>query len=164
MKKFIIILLLVFSGFIVLVAQPALPQRTLTVSATQPIHFGTFCVTGTGGGTVTVNWDGSRTATGSIVLLPVEPVSQPAVFDVKLCRGRLVTLSFDPATVITGTGGGSLTMNIGPTEKGNNGASFITTGDCNSVTIVRVGGTLNIPPNAIPGTYSGKFNLTFTQQ
>ncbi len=55
--------------FTVSFSQPPLPQRTLTVTATQPIHFGTFCVTGSGGGTVTVGWDGSRTATGNVALL-----------------------------------------------------------------------------------------------
>jgi len=43
-----------------LYAQPDLPQRTLTVTAMQAIHFGTLCVTGGAGGTVIVGYDGSR--------------------------------------------------------------------------------------------------------
>jgi hypothetical protein len=155
---------LFFFSLLTATGQPTLPQRTITVNATQPIHFGTFCVTGAGGGTVTVGWDGTRTATGSVVLLSIAPTAQPAVFEVKLCQGRNVTISYDPTTIITGSNGGSLIMDIGPTERGFDGAVFTTDSDCNFVTPLRVGGTLHIPVNAIPGIYTGNFNINFTQQ
>ena len=64
---------------------------TLRVSATkaitaiqiQEINFGTYCVTGTAGGTITVGWDGNRTATGDIVLMSMSPIAQPAIFEIK---------------------------------------------------------------------------------
>lgn len=145
-------------------AQPNLPQRTLTVTPTQSIHFGTFCLSSTAGGTVTVGYDGSRSSTGDIILLSMSPTAQPAVFEIKLCQGRNVIINFDASITLTGSNGGSLTLDIGPTEKGGNNASFITNNDCNFITPLRVGGTLHIPGTAIPGTYSGSFEITFNQE
>jgi hypothetical protein len=144
-------------------AQPALPQRTLTVTPTQSIHFGTFCVSGTGG-TVTVGWDGNRTSSGNIILLAMSPTAQPAIFEIKLCQGRNVIITFDATTTLTCGTGESLTLDIGPTEKGANNASFTTNSDCNFITPLRVGGTLHVPGTAIPGTYTGSFNITFNQE
>ena len=144
-------------------AQPVLPPRSLTVTATQSLYFGTICVNGLGG-TVTVGYDGSRTKTGNVVLLPNVPVSQPAIFEIKLCQGRNVNISFDAQTTLTGSNGGTLRLDIGPTEKGINGASFNTNNDCNFITPMRVGGTLHIPDLAIQGLYTGTFEITFNQQ
>jgi hypothetical protein len=162
-KRILITSVLLFVFFSVF-SQPPLPSRTITVTATQSIHFGTFCVTGGAGGTVTVGFDGSRTSTGSVVLLPIAPMAQPAIFEVKLCQGRNVAISFEPTAILTGSNGGSLTLDIGPTENGFNGAIFTTRSDCNFITPLRVGGTLHIPGTAIPGIYSGTFNITFDQE
>jgi len=145
-------------------AQPILPQRTLTVTATQALHFGTFCVMGWPGGSVSVGYDGNRTSTGNIVLLSMSPTAQPAIFEIKLCEGRNVIVTFSPTTTLNGSNGGSLTLDIGPTEKGTNGASFSTNGDCDFVTPLRVGGTLHMPGSTIPGTYTGSFDITFNQE
>jgi len=145
-------------------AQPVLPQRTLTVTPTQAIHFGTICVTGGIGGTVAVGYDGSRTSSGNIVLLSIAPTAQPAIFEIKLCQGRNVIITFDATTNLTGSNGGQLTLDIGPTENGVNGASFTTNSDCGFITPLRVGGTLHVPGNAIPGIYAGSFAITFNQE
>ncbi len=141
-----------------------LPQQTITVSPAQPINFGTYCVTGKEGGTVTVGWDGSRTSTGNIVLLNIAPFAQPAIFEIKLCQGRNVSITYDATTTLTGSNGGSLTLDIGPTEKGISGSCFTVNDDCNLITALRVGGTLHIPAAAIPGIYSGNFNITLTPE
>jgi hypothetical protein len=145
-------------------AQPELPQRGLTVTPTQAIHFGTLCVTGGAGGTVTVGYDGTRTATGNIALLSISPTAQPAIFEIKLCQGRNVIITFSTTTMLTGSEGGSLVLDIGPTEMGVNGASFATNSDCNFITPLRVGGTLHVPGTALPGTYTGTFDITFNQE
>jgi hypothetical protein len=163
-SKLLFIVTTCFFYFTISFAQPALPQRTLTVTPVQPIHFGTLCVTGGDGGAVTVGYDGSRTATGNIVLLAMAPTAQPAIFEIKLCQGRNVIITFDASTILTGSNGGVLTLDIGPTEKGVDGASFSTNGDCNFITPLRVGGTLHIPGTAIPGTYTGSFDITFNQE
>ena len=145
-------------------AQPVLPQRTITITPMQGIHFGTFCLTGSAGGSVTVGWDGSRTCSGSVAALSLAPAAHEAIFAIKLCEGRQVSITFDAATTLTGSNGGSLTLDMGPTEKGGNGASFSTNSDCNFITPLRMGGTLHIPGTAIPGTYSGTFAITFNQE
>jgi hypothetical protein len=164
LRRLLLITTVLFLFTIASYAQPALPERSLTVTPTQAIHFGTLCVTGGAGGTVTVGYDGTRTSTGSITLLSVSPTAQPAIFEIKLCEGRNVIITFSPTTILTGSNGGSLTLDIGPTEKGPNGAGFTTNSDCNFVTPLRVGGTLHIPGTATPGTYTGSFDITFNQE
>jgi len=138
-------------------------SNTITASQTQPISFGTYCVTGTSGGTITVNWDGTRTSTGNIVLMAMQPIAQPAIFEIKVCQGRNISITYVATTTLNGSNGGSLDFDIGPTEKGINGSNFAIKSDCNIGTQLRVGGTLHIPSTAIPGTYSGRFDITFNQ-
>lgn len=145
-------------------AQPDLPQRVITVTPTQSIHFGTFCLTGAGGGTVSVGYNGDRSSTGDIFLSALSPSAQPAIFDIKLCQGRNVTITYDAQTTLTGSNGGSFTMDIGPTEKGVSGSQFPVNSDCNFITTLRVGGTLNIPGSSPAGVYTGSFHITFEQE
>lgn len=165
--KFIIsgLVILFMGGITHIQAQPNLPQRTITTTATQPIHFGSFCLTGSGGGTITVGYDGSRSATGDILLFSIAPVAQAAIFDITLCQGRTVTLTYDQPADLTGNNGGSFNFEIGPTEKGISGVEFPVVSDCNFITTLRVGGTITILPGSQPvGTYSGDFSMTFTQE
>lgn len=145
-------------------AQPSLPQRNISVTATQGLHFGTFCLTGSSGGTVTVGFDGSRTASPGIFLSGLSPTARPALFDIKLCQGRSVAISFVPTVSLYGSNGGSFTLNIGPTEKGVNGAVFAVENNCNFITVLRVGGILTIPAASPAGVYTGYFEITFDQQ
>lgn len=143
-------------------SQPQVLPRTLSVTGSQPIHFGTFCITGSSGGTVTVAFDGTRTSSGDIMLLPVAPFPQPAIFEVQLCDAINVSISFTGSVTLNGSEGGSLTLEIGPTEQGASGSVFPAT--CDFATLLRVGGTLSIPPETIPGNYSGTFEITFIQE
>jgi len=136
----------------------------VTITAAQPINFGAFSVTNNSGGTVTVGWDGSRTATGSIVLLSMSPNPQPAVFAVKLCQGRNANLSFPATSTLINNNGGSISIEIGPSEKGSNGIFLTGTKDCNYVTTLRVGGTLIIKGKALSGTYTGDFYVAINQE
>ena len=145
-------------------AQPTLPNRSITISATQPLHFGTFSLAGMGSGTVSVGYDGIRIATGNIFLSALAPTAQPAIFDVKLCQGRNVTITFAPTTMLTGSNGGSFTVDIGPTEKGVSGSQFPIENNCDFITTLRVGGTLHIPGSSPPGIYTGSFEITFEQE
>ena len=142
-------------------AQPGLPQRTITVQPTQSIDFGTFYITSAG--TITVNWDGTVSTTGGVFLLSSSTV-HPAIFDIKLCQGREVTISYnDPITNLT-NGASNLTLNIGDNEKGPDGCSFLVNNNCNFITTIRVGGTLTVPGGSTTGTYSGNFSINFTQK
>ena len=145
-------------------SQPPLPQRTITVQATQALHFGTFALNGGGDGIVTVSFNGMRTSNTNIFLSPLSPSSQPAIFDIKLCQGRNVTITYIPTIVLSGSNGGSFVMDIGPTEKGGNSSKFAVDNNCNFITTIRVGGTLHIPSVSPPGIYSGNFEIIFEQE
>lgn len=145
------------------IAQPGLPPRTLTLMATQSLQFGTICINGGAGGTVTVGYDGSRTATGNLILLNVAPTAQPAIFEIKLCHGRNVCVTFDPQIILR-CGNSTLTVDNILTDRGGNGARFVTNSDCNFITPLRLGGTLHIPGTAQPGLYTGDFAITIEQQ
>lgn len=140
-------------------AQPSLPQRTITVQPSQPIDFGTFYVTSAG--TISVNWNGTVSTTGGVVVVS-SATARPAIFDVKLCQGRNVTITYAPTTTIS-NGTPSLTLNIGPSEKGISGSTFPVESNCTFVTTLRVGGTLDVPGGAATGTYNGSFSVNFTQ-
>lgn len=141
-------------------AQPGLPQRTVTVHPTQSIDFGIFYVISSG--TISVDWQGAVTTTGGVVSLS-SATARPAIFDIKLCEGRNVTVTYDPTATLT-NGVQSLTLNVGPTEKGPNGSTFPVNSDCNFITTIRVGGTLDVLAGVSPGIYSGNFSMTFTQE
>ena len=161
------LLFLVFLCFcnLLLLAQPVLPKHSLTVTtATQGIHFGTFCLSNSSGGTITVGYDGSRSCTSGIVLLGKSPNAHPAIFEVKLCDGRTVSINYETSILLTGSNSGTLTLNLGPTDKGINGSTFVTGGDCNFISQIRLGGKLTVPGTAVPGTFSGSFAITFNQE
>jgi hypothetical protein len=140
-------------------SQPSLPQRTISATPTQPIDFGTFYVTSAG--TITVNWQGSVSTTGGVVVVS-SVNARPAIFDITLCQGRNVTLTYNPTTTIT-NGATSITLTLGDTEKGPNGTTFTVDTNCTFITTLRVGGTLDIPDGAATGVYTGSFSMNFTQ-
>ena len=140
-------------------SQPSLPQRTVSATPTQPINFGTFYVTSAG--TITVNWQGIVSTTGGVVIVS-SVNARPAIFDITLCQGRNVTLTYSPTTTIT-NGATSITLILGDTEKGPNGTTFTVDTNCTFITTLRVGGTLDIPDGAVSGVYTGSFSMNFTQ-
>lgn len=160
--------ILALLSVITLKGQPSLPPRNITVNSTQALHFGSFCLenSGSAGGTVTVDWQGNRTSSGQIYLLPTAPAHQAAIFEISLCQGRSVIISYPQTIVLTGSNGGSLTLNVGPTEKGGNGSLFQVDGDCSFITQLRVEGTLIVGSNSAnpAGTYTGSFSIIFNQQ
>lgn len=141
-------------------AQPELPQRTITVQATQSIDFGIFYVISSG--TISVDWLGNISTTGGVVSFS-SLTAHPAIFEIKLCQGRDVTITYDPTVYLT-NGAPSLILNVGPTEKGPSGSTFEVNNNCDFITTLRVGGTLEVPGGSPAGTYSGSFSINFTQE
>ncbi len=88
----------------------------------------------------------------------------PAIFEIKLCQGRTITINYDASVMITGSNGGELNLEIGPTERGRAGDEFPSANDCNFITVLRVGGKLIVPANAVPGIYTGSFPMNFVQE
>ena len=135
------------------------PPRPIavTVSVIQNLNFGTFCH-GNSGGTIIINSDGSRSPTGDVILLL--GTFSTGLYSVSGNVGTLITILNGPDAILTGSGGGTLTLEIGGSDPH---IPFILT---TSSVQVRIGGTLVIkdPISNPPGNYSGFFNVTFFQE
>lgn len=144
------------------------PPRPIAihVSLAQGLMFGAF-MHGPAGGTVTVTPQGLRSATSSVVLLSLGFPFSPAVFQVEGNKGTLITIANIPSATLTGSFGGTLTLNFDPPQTASSsGSPFILNTTSPLRMNVMIGGTLSVG-NAIanpPGSYNGTFNVTFIQQ
>jgi hypothetical protein len=140
------------------------PPRPISVyvNPAQGLIFGAF-FQGVTGGTVTVHADGSRTVSGSIVQANLGFPFSPAIFEVDANPGTLISIMNGPDVVLSGSNGGTLSLQIGTASTGT---PFIATATSPARTLVRIGGTLTVgPPPANPaGNYSGLFSVTFIQE
>ncbi len=143
---------------------PFPPPREIKVYNMQGLSFGSFS-TGSSGGSITVDYNGSRTSTGSIIL--VGGLSYQAIFIIELLPGRLVNITLDPPGSVQlqrAGGGGTLYLTIGPTT--DRGLSFVTFAAHPFHNLVSIGGILQVgnPLSNPPGEYVGQFNVTFNQE
>lgn len=150
---------------------PPLPQRTATATVTQHLSFGDISLDATSaGGTVTVDYTGSRSSTGDVYLLNLGYPVEQAILEFHLCPGRSVKVLFNPLVQLTH---GSYSMNmaidrlrIGTTLITTSGQSFFSNKGCNDTHYIEVGGTLtlgNLMTNP-PGEYTGSFSVTLAQE
>ncbi|MDT0690127.1 DUF4402 domain-containing protein [Salegentibacter sp. F188] len=135
---------------------------TVEVNTSQFLNFGSFTA-GPGVGTVTVDHSGVRTPTGDVVLLNMGESPSAALFDVTANPGTIIQINAPTNITLTGSNGGEIYLDINSFSTGN---PFITSANPPSTNAVFVGGTLNIPANAVnlSGRYSGTFTLTFNHQ
>lgn len=140
------------------------PPRPITVkvSTAQHLNFGTIVPISIAGGSVTVDFDGSPTPSGDILLLHSYDCKS-ALFIVDSEPGVLISITY-PDPIYLNNGGFSLKMNLGtPHIDGQPAAQFIIK---NKSTYVYIGGTLTVGSLTAnpPGQYIGTFNVTFNQQ
>ena len=162
---FIILVLLIVNCK--LYAQPSLPQRAFTANPIQELSFGDLSIfPGSSGGTVTVDYKGNRNANGSVVLLNLGKSYHQAIYEFKLCPGRLVTITYPSTVTLTGSNGGSMTLHLGATSVGVSGSNFYTNVGCDNIQQISQGGVLDVGAiGANPGgVYSGTISITFNQQ
>lgn len=131
----------------------------VTVRNYQPLTFGTFIQSGNYG-TVIVSSQGARSATGSVIIPNINSIVTAALYDIEAIPGTLITIQNGTDATLTGSNGGSMTLQIGDSFPKS---PFITTGAHTQVTI---GGTLTVGSLlANPaGTYGGSFDVIFIQQ
>ena len=141
-----------------------MPPRPVIVTPNnaQPLAFGAFAAAVTGG-TVTVSPDGTRTASGDVVLFGMGYIFSPAMIYIRANPGTVISLLAPSPSVLTGSGGGSMTLTITGTQPAT---PFVTIVPWTSQTTVLVGGRLTVGNQASnpPGTYTGTFNITFVQE
>ncbi len=150
---------------------PPLPQRTATATVTQDLSFGDISLDATStGGTVTVDYTGSRSSTGGVYLLNLGYPVEQAILEFHLCPGRSVKVVFNPQVQLThGSYNMSMAidrMRIGSTLITATGQSFFSNKGCNDTHYIEVGGTLtlgNLMANP-PGEYIGSFSVTLAQE
>jgi hypothetical protein len=139
------------------------PPRPLSVTVTaQNLSFGAFSQ-GAVGGTVTIASDGSRSATGDIILLTLGYSFSTALYELVANPGTVVSLLNGPDVVLPGSNGGSITLHIGASDPVS---PFVITTVPPAYTPLNVGGTLTIgnPLSNPPGDFSGMFDITFIQE
>ena len=163
LKKSLYMVLCLFCLQLPALAQEPPPRPiAIYVNPAQGLIFGAF-FQGASGGTVIIYPDGSRSVTGSIVQANLGYPFSSAVFEVEANPGTLISILNGPNTTLSGSNGGTLTLQIGASSTGS---PFIATATPPSRTQVRIGGTLIVgSPLANPvGNYSGTFNVTFIQE
>lgn len=146
---------------------PELPGRSGTASVTQTLNFGDITLSSAlSGGTVTVNYSGTRSTTGNVIGLSTVNNPHQAIFEYKLCPGRSVIINYPATVILSGSSGGTLTLHVGDTNFGPSGSVFTSNKGCDDATLVHVGGTVEVGALTAnpPGLYTGTFDLTFIQQ
>ena len=144
-------------------AQEAPPRPILIyMNPAQGLNFGSFSH-GPSGGNVIIYPNGTRSVTGDIVQLGSGLPFSPAIFEVEANPGTVVQIMNGPDVTLTGSNGGTMTLQLGSSSSGS---PFVTTAVPPALNEVRVGGTLMVG-NAIAnpgGAYSGSFMITFIQE
>jgi hypothetical protein len=142
---------------------PENPPRPVVVyvNPAQGLIFGAF-YQGSFGGTVIVYPNGSRSTTGSVIQTNQGYSFSPAIFEIDAEPGTLVTILNGPDVTLTGSNGGTISLQIGNADPPS---PFIATATSPARTQVRIGGTLTLgsPLANPPGSYSGTFTVTFIQ-
>lgn len=160
--------LMCISALLLFVQLPAHSQEppprpiTIYVNPAQGLIFGAFSQ-GLTGGTVTIYPDGSRSVGGSVVQVSQGFPFSPAIFEVDANRGTLITIMNGPDVLLSGSNGGTISLQVGAASTGS---TFVTTATSPARTEVRIGGILTIGNSGAspPGSYSGTFSVTFIQQ
>ena len=134
----------------------------LSVVTVQNMSFGAFSH-GNLGGTVVVSNNGTRSATGDVVALSLGISYFQAIFEIDAPYGSIISILNGPNATLTGSGGGSMSLQIGASDPAG---PFATTVYQPQRTQVNVGGTLTVQGStgSPPGSYTGTFYITFNQE
>lgn len=135
------------------------PPRPINLTLQQDLGFGAFYHY-MAGGTVTINPDGSRQATGDVVLMDLGISWSASRFRIIGAPGTVISLLNGPDVLLSGSNGGSLTLQVGSSNPPS--PLVLTPGPL----LLYVGGTITVgnPAANPPGNYSGTFEITFIQE
>jgi hypothetical protein len=155
------ILLFIFQSPVLAQEDPPRPISVYVYPA-QGLSFGALSP-GASGGSVIVYPDGSRSATGDVILLNMGYTFSAALFGIEANPGTLISVLNGLDATLTGSNGGTMTLQLGSSDPLS---PFVCTLPRPGRNLVRIGGTLIVDsPLASPaGSYSGSFNVTFFQE
>jgi hypothetical protein len=160
------LLVVMFTIFLICFAQTLKaqepPPRPITVTVTQNLSFGAF-THGAVGGTVIINADASRNATGDVILLNMGYLYSTALYQIVANPGTVVSILNGLDVPLAGSNGGSMILHIGASSPAS---PFVTNAIPPLTTPLNIGGTLTVGNSAAnpPGNYNGTFDVTFVQQ
>lgn len=131
----------------------------LKVNVRQELQLGAF-TQGSSGGSIRVQPDGTRTATGTVVPLNFGASYMPLVLEIEGPKGSIVSMLADEVTILTGSNGGMMRLKLA----GSNPAlPFIITDDPPAKNVITIGAELIVgnSQESPPGNYSGSLNISF---
>lgn len=139
-----------------------MPPRPVSVSVIRSLNFGAFS-NGVSGGTITVTPFGMRYSTGSLLLIDMGYMYYPAAFEIEGNPGTILHLLNGPDEILTGSGGGTLSLHIGDSNAGD--PIILNVAPPGGMEI-RIGGTLTAgsPMANPPGLYNGSFTVLIVQE
>ena len=167
---YILLIILVFSGYSVRVLGQANSTATvkivttLALTKTVDMHFGAMNRPSTAA-SVTLTPTNMRLSNGSINLLSQAPVSAPLTFNVVGDPGMYYTITL-PSSIVVSSGIPSNDMVIDnliarPTSVGTDQMiGILNQGPFGNSDSFAVGGTLNLAPAQAAGTYTGSCSVT----
>lgn len=140
---------------LILINSSAIKGQTVTINSN--LTFGSFFVTSTSGGTITVSTSSGRTSTGSIVV-ESSPAATRAQFNFAAGSAKRYVTSITRTTPVTLTGSNGGTMSVALTAPSS--TSF--TVNAGSSRNINIGGTLTVGSltSNPPGVYTGNFTVT----
>lgn len=164
-RPLLVVVIALVTGFASLLDAQSLPPRPIvvTVNNSRPLAFGAF-TPGASGGTVTISAaGGTRSSTGTVILLNMSILYSPAMFYVRGNPGTLVSLLTGPTTIITGSNGGSLSLQANNTYPAS---PFVISVPFQQETTILIGGSLTMGNIALnpAGSYTGTIDVTFVQE
>lgn len=133
-----------------------------SVMMISPLQFGDFYPSG-GGGEVIVSPNGTRTSTGSVILLPSGQMSSAGVLEVRALPNRMMQIHLSDNIWLQGSNGGKLLLNPGPLSTGN---VFATPPGAPGGFTVTMGGSLQLSSLQLnpSGSYTGSIFITLISQ
>ncbi len=106
--------------------------------------------------TVTISTNGVRSNPTGRAIFDPSNTGRNGTFEVFGTSNITFYVTLPSSAILTGSNGGSLTVNNFTATVGSNGLAL----DSQGLNTFNVGGTLNIPAHATPGTYQGTYDIT----
>ena len=163
-------LVLVIPG---VMAQPNLPSRSdeISVDAGIDLAFGDISLSdASGSGTVTVDPSGSRSSTGSVVLMEMGGTYSSGTFSLDILAGHTLNITISPTSLSNGSYSMEMVLTGAQVESTTITASGgVVSGSFVSSTTnptLYVGATLTVGPMSSnpAGTYNGTIEITVNQE
>ncbi len=131
----------------------------LKVNVRQELQLGAF-TQGSSGGTIRMQPDGTRTATGTVVPLNFGASYMPLVMEIEGPKGSIVSMLAEEVTVLTGSNGGRMRLKIAGSSPA---MPFIISDDAPAKSVITIGAELIVgnSQESPPGNYSGSLNISF---